>query len=169
MAQKPRLSDPGEVARWICSSYLSVAVDTILSRPVPEIHFACCWDVEQPRNKATASALCIPLPNKGNDFVESHYIRTVLVAVHFTLFVLCTAWEVVSRGGGTVVKIGIVLVNLFLDCCTSPATRPVSLRDGPAQTTCRASTLGPKLQIKLTISHSNSALTSGQPILALSL
>ena len=46
----------GEMVDLICNFYVSVAAHVCcLSRSVPVIHFACCWDVRQPppQNKQT--------------------------------------------------------------------------------------------------------------------
>ena len=48
--------------------------------------------------------LCFPLPHTMIDAIESNYTYTVLVIVHFSLFVLCSVCEVVSRVCGTILK-----------------------------------------------------------------
>ena len=63
----------------------------------------------------------------------------------------------------------LLLLLSFLGSLTFPATCSVDLRDGSAQTTVRAATLGQKFQIKLAISPSHSILTQGQPVTALTL
>ena len=58
-------------------------------------------------------------------------------------------------------------------CCLLVAQRPsnmlVYLRDGSAQTILRAATLRQKLQIQLSTSPSQSILTPGRPVPALTL
>ena len=43
----------GEVERWICNFYLSVAARTLSKQIRPWDTLACCWDVKQPTNKQT--------------------------------------------------------------------------------------------------------------------
>ena len=50
------------------------------------------------------NGLCVPLPYRMNDSLESHYAYGLLVIVHVVLFFLCCVCEVVSRVGGTAVK-----------------------------------------------------------------
>ena len=48
--------------------------------------------------------LCVPLPHKMVDSLESHYAYVVLGIVHFALFVLCSVCELVRRLGGALLQ-----------------------------------------------------------------
>ena len=43
------------------------------------------------------TALCMPLPHKTNDSLESHFAHGVMVQLHIVMFILCSLCEVVSN------------------------------------------------------------------------